>query len=106
MKKTLLKKGLLLGLAGIATISVASCSGDDDAKTYTYRTATSVSPSNWNELTYQDANDTQIMNFLGSNFFAFDFKYDADGNIVPGKFEVEYSAATKLEDVSSTYVGN
>lgn len=106
MKKTLLKKGLLLGLAGIATISVASCSGDDDAKTYTYRTATSVSPSNWNELTYQDANDTQIMNFLGSSFFAFDFKYDADGNIVPGKFEVEYSAATKLEDVSSTYVGN
>ena len=36
---------------------------------YTYNTYTAQSPSNWNELTYQDNNDTQIMNYLESSFF-------------------------------------
>ena len=31
---------------------------------YTYNDYTTVSPSNWNELTYQDNNDTQIMNYI------------------------------------------
>ena len=41
--------------------SACSVCGYDPAKSYTYKTYTSVSPSNWNELTYQDNNDTQIM---------------------------------------------
>ena len=73
---------------------------------HTYNTYTSVSPSNWNELTYQDNNDTQIMSYIGSSFFTFDFKFDAEGNILPGEFEVEYDAATKLEDVTSDYAGD
>ena len=70
---------------------------------YTNNTYTAVSPSNWNELTYQDENDRQIMSYIGSPFFEFDYKFDSEGNIVPGDFEVEYSAATKLEDVTADY---
>ncbi len=34
-----------------------------------YNTTTSVMPSNWNEFTYADNNDTQIMNYIASSFF-------------------------------------
>ena len=34
-----------------------------------YNTTTSVMPSNWNEFTYADNNDTQIMSYIGSAFF-------------------------------------
>ncbi len=82
-------------------------------KQATQRSYTSVMPSNWNELNYQDNNDTQILDFIGSSFFNYDYEFDeakggkfnADGSInadaiVPGGFTVNYSAATKLEDVT------
>ena len=85
---------------------------DVDDGTVTYNTYTGTMPSNWNELTYQDNNDTQIMGYIGSSFFEYDYKFlgdkfNADGSInadaiVPGGFTVNYSAATKLEDVTST----
>lgn len=78
-------------------------SGDPTQKTYTYNTYTTVSPSNWNELTYQDKNDTQIMNYLAGTFFSFDFKYDSKGDIIDGEFEVKYDFATALEDVTDVY---
>ena len=95
------------------------CDADyDDGKaevddgTVSYNTTTGNMPSNWNELTYQDNNDTQIMSYIGSAFFEYDYKflggkYNADGSIntdgiVPGGFSVNFSAATKLEDVTSS----
>ena len=77
-----------------------------------YNTTTSVMPSNWNEFTYADNNDTQIMSYIGSSFFEYDYKfendekYNADGSvnkdaIVPGAYTTNYSAATKLEDITS-----
>ena len=99
---------------------VVSCgpNGDDpvDQATFKqaeYNTTTSVMPSNWNEFTYADNNDTQIMNYIGSAFFEYDYKfendekYNADGSInkdalVPGAYTTNYSAATKLEDVTAT----
>ena len=75
----------------------------EDDKVYTYNTYLTLSPSNWNELTYQDNNDTEIMSYIGSSFFGYDFKYDENGEIVPGEFEVVYNAATKLEDVTAQY---
>ncbi len=85
---------------------------DVDDGTVSYNTTTSVMPSNWNELTYQDNNDTQIMSYIGSSFFEYDYmfeggKFNADGSIntdgiVPGAFSVNFSAATKLEDVTSS----
>lgn len=94
----------MLGSVGF----IAACGDDDglgseDATTHTYRTYTAVSPSNWNELTYQDQNDTQIMSYISGAFFEYDFLYDSQGNIVEGDYEVEYSAATNLEDVTADY---
>lgn len=70
---------------------------------HTYQSYTTLSPSNWNELTYQDDNDTQIMGYIGSSFFSFDFKFDENGEIVPGEFTVNYDAATNLVDVTAKY---
>lgn len=102
MKKTL---AVLVLLVMVACCFVVSCK-DDSGKTegsYTYNTYTTVSPSNWNELTYKDNNDTQIMNYLAGSFFNFDFKYDEAGQIVDGEFDVEYDFATALEDVTQQY---
>lgn len=103
----------------LALACAFSACGQEDAKkkqaafkpsadanpTYTYNTYTSVSPSNWNELTYKDQNDMQIMSYVGSSLFAFDYKYDANGNILDGQFVVNYDFATALEDVTADYVG-
>lgn len=96
------KKLAIASLAGAAVLTVASCGGDKGSTLNTYRIATTVSPSNWNELTYQDNNDTQIMEYLSTNLFSFDYKIE-NGAIVDGDFTVKYNAATKLEDVTKTY---
>jgi len=78
-----------------------------------YNTTTTTMPSNWNEFTYADNNDTQIMSYITSSFFDYDYKfegdkkYNADGSInkdaiVPGAYTTNYSAATKLEDVTAS----
>lgn len=110
-------------LAAASVMSVTTLSGlltactpkekpipDAGLKKGTYRTYTAAMPSDWNEMSYTDNNDTQIMNYIGSSFFEFDFKFDGnkyleDGNInkdaiVDGEFTVEYSAATDLKDVT------
>ena len=103
-----LKKIALLAVVGVSVLTVASCGIDEEKYkkgAYTYNTYLSVSPSDWNELTYQDANDTNIMSYLGSSFFTYDFKFDSEGNIIDGEFTTNYDAATKLEDVTEDYAG-
>ncbi len=79
----------------------------------TYNTTTTVMPSNWNEFTYADNNDTQIMGYIGSSFFSYDYKFEGDkkfnddgsinkDGIIDGAYTTYYSAATKLEDVTSS----
>ena len=99
---------LTLLAALLAVTALASCNDTPVTQndTYTYYDYTTVSPSNWNELTYQDNNDTQVMSYIGSSFFTFDFKFDANGEILPGEFDVEYQAATALEDVTTEYAGD
>ena len=105
----------------------ASCGTKDDStgdstgvtpaviKKGTYHTTTATMPSNWNELTYQDNNDTQILNYITSGFFEYDYKFDdakggkynADGSInvdaiVPDGYTTNYLAATDLKDVTAT----
>lgn len=75
----------------------------DDGKNYTRNTYTTVSPSNWNMLSYIDNNDTQIMDYISSGFFGYDYKFDANGEIVPGDYTVTYEAATALKDVTAQY---
>ena len=103
--KKMTKKLLLSLIVLLAVFALVGCGGDDEGDLYTYNTYTAISPSNWNELTYQDNNDTQIMNYIGSSFFSYNFKYDEKGEILPGEFVMEYSAATALEDVTEEYVG-
>ncbi len=104
----------------IAATMLVGCGGgnagggvkDADLKEAEYNTTTSVMPSNWNEFTYADNNDVQIMNYIGSAFFEYDYKWEddakfnADGTInkdgiVAGAYTTNYSAATKLEDVTA-----
>lgn len=80
---------------------------------YTYNDYLTVTPSNWNELDYSDNNDTAIMGYIGSPFFEYDYqfeggKFKSDGSInfegiKEGGFQVKYSAATALEDVTENY---
>ena len=106
--KKIIRGVLAALLAALMVLSIVACvpattPEEEDNKYYTYNTYTASSPTNWNELTYQDNNDTQIMSYIGSSFFSFDFKFDADGKIVTGDFVVKYEAATKLEDVTAAY---
>ncbi len=105
----------------IAATMLVGCGGGNagggvkeaDLKEAEYNTTTSVMPSNWNEFTYADNNDTQIMSYIGSSFFEYDYKWEddakfnADGTInkdgiVSGAYTTNFSAATKLEDVTAT----
>lgn len=96
---------LVMALTLGMTTACSSKKKTEEESTYTYRTFTSVSPSNWNTLNQKDNNDRQVSNYLNSSFFEFDFKRDAEGKIIDGAFNVQYSAATKLEDVTETYAG-
>ena len=111
-------------LLAVVVTSIAMCGKDkkpsgessgNETVSNTYRTFTTLMPSNWNELTYQDNTDTQILNYIGSTFFTYDYEFDAakggkyneDGSInadaiVTGSFTTNYNAATKLEDVTKT----
>ena len=111
---------LALAMALLMVVSVfAACQPKEPEvtpatfKQAEYNTTTSVMPSNWNEFTYADNNDTQIMSYIGSSFFEYDYKFvddkkfNADGSInkegiVAGAYTTNYSAATKLEDVTKT----
>ncbi|MCI8435224.1 MAG: hypothetical protein HFK10_04590 [Clostridia bacterium] len=121
MKK--LAKVLCVVLSVVLVGSVFAACGDkknpDDVPKYdykqgTFRTFTTVVPSTWNILDSIDQNNQQIMSYLSSGFYEYDYefdeaqggKYNKDGSInlnaiVDGKFEVKYSAATKLEDMTS-----
>ena len=106
---------VLVAAMAVPTVAALAACKDDVVIKPGYRTYTSVMPSNWNELTYADNNDTQIRYQMVSSFFEYDYefdeakggKYNADGTInadaiVTDSFTVNYSAATALEDVTST----
>ncbi|MBQ8254345.1 MAG: hypothetical protein IJY94_02440, partial [Clostridia bacterium] len=106
---------LALVLCFVMVAAVATGCADNGPRdtSVTYNTTTTTMPSNWNEMTYADNNDTQIMSYIGSSFFDYDYKFENDkkynedgtinkAGIVPGAYTTNYSAATKLEDVTST----
>ena len=97
----------LLVLSAVLVLGLSACGGgnNEGVGRYTLNRFSSVSPSNWNELTYRDNNDTQILSNMVSSFYEFDFEFDSEGEIVDGGFAVEYSAATGLEDVTDLYAG-
>lgn len=111
---------IVLSAVMVGSVGFIAACGDGDGtipdanlKQGTYRTYTSVMPSNWNYLSYADNNDRQIMSYINSSFYEYDYAFDEskggkfndDGTvnadaIISGAFDVKYSAATKLEDVT------
>ena len=77
--------------------------GGDDEVNYTYRSYDTMLPSNWNALSYQFANEQELIEYLNSPLFVADFKFDENGEIIPGEHVVEYGAAIGLEDVTAQY---
>ena len=99
-----MKKTLALILAVMMILSVlAGCQdtgNTDAAKTYTYNYAMSEFPTNWNYCTYQTATDADILDYITSGFYTFDYNADMTGYaMVPGM------AVGEPKDVTADYVG-
>ena len=134
MKKTQKMLALVLSLALVLTalFTLAACQHNCETKghkfenrvctvcgakdTFTSHDYLVLSPSNWNEMDYQDNNDTAILGYIGSSFFGYDYalideskgRVTADGklnveNLDLTKHIVTYEAATALEDVTADY---
>lgn len=86
-------------------IEQVDTTGHKDPKVYTNNDYTSQMPNVWNEILTNDSTNTSLAGYMNSSFFEFDYKLDENGEIVPGAFEIDYSAATKLEDVTARYEG-
>ena len=114
--KSMLTMALCLVLVAIMVVGCGQKKPPVEPTTFKkaeYNTTTATMPSNWNELTYADNNDTQILNYIGSSFFDYDYKFENDkkynedgtinkAGIVAGAYTTNYSAATELEDVTSS----
>lgn len=79
--------------------------GWEDAKMYTMREYTAQMPSQWCSILSSDGVNNTMESYFTSAFYEFNYKFDANGKIVPGAYTVEYSASTKLEDVTKKYAG-
>lgn len=79
--------------------------GWEDAKMYTMREYTAQMPSQWCTILTSDNVNNAMESYFTSSFYEFNYKFDANGKIVPGAYTVEYSASTKLEDVTKKYAG-
>lgn len=79
--------------------------GWEDAKMYTMREYTAQMPSQWCTILTSDNVNNAMESYFTSAFYEFNYKFDANGKIVPGAYTVEYSASTKLEDVTAKYAG-
>lgn len=86
-------------------ITKRASTGWEDSRQYTLREYTSQLPGQWCTILSSDVVNNDMEAYFTSSFYEFNYKFDADGKIVPGAFTVEYSAATKLEDVTKKYAG-
>lgn len=86
-------------------ITKRASTGWEDSRQYTLREYTSQMPGQWCTIVSSDSVDNDMESYMTSAFYEFNYKFDADGKIVPGAYTVEYSASTKLEDVTKKYAG-
>lgn len=86
-------------------ITKRASTGWEDSRQYTLREYTAQLPGQWCTILSSDVVNNDMESYLTSAFYEFNYKFDADGKIVPGAYTVEYSAATKLEDVTKKYAG-
>lgn len=86
-------------------ITKRASTGWEDSRQYTLREYTAQLPGQWCTILSSDSVDNDMESYMTSAFYEFNYKFDANGKIVPGAYTVEYSAATKLEDVTKKYAG-
>lgn len=86
-------------------ITKRASTGWEDSRQYTLREYTAQMPGQWCTILSSDIVNNDMESYMTSSFYEFNYKFDADGKIVPGAYTVEYSAATKLEDVTKKYAG-
>lgn len=86
-------------------ITKRASTGWEDSRQYTLREYTSQMPGQWCTILSSDIVNNDMEAYFTSAFYEFNYKFDVDGKIVPGAFTVEYSASTKLEDVTKKYAG-
>lgn len=86
-------------------ITKRASTGWEDSRQYTLREYTAQMPGQWCTILSSDVVNNDMEAYFTSAFYEFNYKFDADGKIVPGAFTVEYSASTKLEDVTKKYAG-
>ena len=79
--------------------------GWEDPKVYTMNEFTSQMPSQWCTILSNDNTNSSLEGYFTSSFYEFNYKYAEDGSIVPGAYTIDYSAATKFEDVTAKYAG-
>lgn len=82
---------------------LAACNPTDDPdapKTYTYNSAASVFPTNWNPHVYQTNTDSVPLDYTTMGFYGFDYNDTKDGY----KIVCEMASAFPT-DVTSQYVG-
>ncbi len=112
-----MKKLIALLLALTMVLSLAACGNNtpaettaapaettapvaEEAATYTYNSALSEFPTNWNYHTYQTATDAEILDYISDGFYIFDYNETMDGYaMVPGM------AVGEPEDVTADYIG-
>lgn len=103
--KNLTKKIMFLLIAVVSVVLVVGCDGGNSTKKtgvgeYTYNSASSVFPTNWNPFTYQTSTASDIIDYCVSGFYEFDYNEDETG------FQIVNAMATeKPIDVTSNYIG-
>ena len=95
-----MKKLLAMLLALCMVMSVAAAFAEEAAPTYTYRTAATDFPTNWSPFQNQTSTDSNLMDWLQSVFYGFDFNEAMDGYVM-----TPVAAADFPVDVSADYVG-
>ena len=113
-----MKKFLAMLLALTMVLSLAACGGDKAPETsapadgtegteavasdatYTYNYALAEFPTNWNYHTYQTNIDAEILDYITSGFYVFDYNETKDGYAM-----VDGMAVGDPVDVTADYVG-
>ncbi len=95
-----MKKTLAILLALLMLLGGMSAFAEETAPTYTYNLAMVDFPTNWNPHQSQTANDSEILDWISSAIYTFDYNEDMDGYVLRPEM-----AAGEPIDVSADYVG-
>ena len=109
-----MKKLLSLVLAVVMVLGLVACGGGNTPETtapvetttpavegtYTYNYALAEFPTNWNYHTYQTATDAEILDYISSGFYVFDYNETKDGYAM-----IDGMAVGDPIDVTADYIG-